>query len=137
MNLSLSGVVEFASKVPKLAKSEVVIQLLDSYSNPVLSEQSKLTLEVASVNRSGFSTMMFVDNKDGTYTGSFLAKDVGTYEICASFDGQHFTPCPVGVNVYTSMSVDVWFIFGRTLSLVLVITGDNNYFPHSKYQCGA
>nr|XP_027120821.1 protein GAMETE EXPRESSED 2-like [Coffea arabica] len=102
VNLSLSGVVEFASKVPKLAKSEVVIQLLDSYSNPVLSEQSKLKLEVASVNRSGFSTMMFVDNKDGTYTGSFLAKDVGTYEICASFDGQHFTPCPIGVNVYTS-----------------------------------
>ncbi|KAL6994764.1 glutathione exchanger [Sarracenia purpurea var. burkii] len=90
---------------------------MDSFANPILSQQSKLTLEIASINKSGFSTWMFVnDTTDGLYTGSYLAKDVGSYEICASFDGNRFLPCPFGVDVYTSEyfpkacddSVSVW-----------------------------
>lgn len=95
----------FASKASKLTKSDITVQLMDSYSNPVLLQQSKLKLEIASVNRSGFSTMVFIDNNDGSYTGSYLAKDVGTFEICALFDGQRFIPCPIGVNVYASKFV--------------------------------
>ncbi|KAA8548952.1 hypothetical protein F0562_000636 [Nyssa sinensis] len=102
VNISLSGVVNFAPKVPKLIKNEIVVRLMDSFSNPVLLQQSKLRLEIGSINRSGFSTWMFVDNKDGIYSGCYLAKDVGTYEICASFDGERFLPCPFGVNVYSS-----------------------------------
>ncbi|XP_059632750.1 protein GAMETE EXPRESSED 2 [Cornus florida] len=102
VNTSLSGVVKFAPKVPKLVKNEIVVQLMDSFSNPVLLQESKLKLEIGSINRSGFSILMFVENKDGLYTGFYLAKDVGTYEICASFAGKRFLPCPFGVNVYSS-----------------------------------
>ncbi|KAL3505706.1 hypothetical protein ACH5RR_031088 [Cinchona calisaya] len=101
VNLSLSGIVNFALKASKLEKSYITVQLMDSYSNPVLLQQSKLKLEIASVNKSDYSTTGFIDNNDGLYTGSFLAKAIGTFEICALFDGQPFAPCPIGVNVYT------------------------------------
>lgn len=102
VNLSLSGMVEYAPKVSKMIRNDIIVHLMDSYSNPVQLQHSKLKLEIASVNRSGFSTWMFVDNNDGSYTAGYLAKDVGTYEICASFEGQHLRPCPFGVNVYSS-----------------------------------
>ncbi|KAF2300174.1 hypothetical protein GH714_010367 [Hevea brasiliensis] len=100
VNVSLSKVVKFAPKVPKLTENEIWVQLMDTFSNPVLSQQSLLKLEIASVNRSGFSTGMFVDNDDGSYTCQYMARDVGTYEMCVSFDGIRFSPCPFGVNVY-------------------------------------
>ncbi|CAL5413093.1 unnamed protein product [Camellia sinensis] len=90
VNTSLSGVVKFAPKVPKMIKNEIVVQLVDSFSNPVLLQQSKLQLEIASINKSGFSTWIFVNDNDGLYTGCYLAKHVGTYEMCASFDGEYF-----------------------------------------------
>lgn len=102
VNISLSGVLKFSPKVPKLIKNEIIVQLLDSFQNPVLSQQSRLKLEIVSRNNSEFSSWMFVDNNDGSYTVHYLAKDVGTYEICASFNGKSFSPCPFGVNVYSS-----------------------------------
>ncbi|KAF8392567.1 hypothetical protein HHK36_022912 [Tetracentron sinense] len=102
IDTALSGVVKFVPKVPKLIKNEIVVQLMDSFSNPILLQQSKLKLEIGSINQSGFLSWMFVDNKDGSYIGYYLAKDVGTYEICVSFDGKHLPPCPFGVNVYSS-----------------------------------
>ncbi|KAK6161087.1 hypothetical protein DH2020_004468 [Rehmannia glutinosa] len=102
VNVSLSGVVKFAEKVPKLVKNEIVVQLMDSYFNPVLLQESKLKLEIASINRSAFQTWMFSDNNDGSYSVNYLAQDVGTYEICASYSGEHFIPCPFGVNVYNN-----------------------------------
>ncbi|KAK4425879.1 protein GAMETE EXPRESSED 2 [Sesamum alatum] len=102
VNVSLSGVVKFAQKVPRLIKNEIVVQLVDSYYNPVLLQQSKLKLEIASLNKSASLTWMFSDDNDGTYSGSYLAKDVGTYEICASYNEERFLPCPFGVNVYNS-----------------------------------
>ncbi|XAR57061.1 hypothetical protein NMG60_11025073 [Bertholletia excelsa] len=116
VNTSLSGVVKFASKVPKMITNEIVVQLMDSYFNPVLTEESKLQLEIASINKSGFSTWKFVNDNDGLYTGFYQAKDIGAYEICASFDGKHLLPCPFGVNVYSSEyfprvngnSISVW-----------------------------
>ena len=94
--------VKFAQNVPKMIKNEIVVQLMDSFYNPVLLQQSKLNLEIASINKSGFSTWTFVNDNDGLYTGWYLAKDFGTYEICASFNGKRFLPCPFGVNVYIS-----------------------------------
>ncbi|XP_057433554.1 protein GAMETE EXPRESSED 2 isoform X2 [Lotus japonicus] len=102
VNISLSSVARFSSKVPKLSKNEIVVQLMDSYLNPVLSQQSKLKLEIASINISRFSTWDTVDNKDGSYSCSYMAKDVGTYEICPSFDGKRFLACPLSINVYSS-----------------------------------
>lgn len=92
----------FSSKVPKLSKNEIVVQVLDSYLNPVLLQESRLKLEITSTNHSVFSTWATVDNEDGSYTCSYMVKDVGTYEICASFDGKHFMPCPLSINVYSS-----------------------------------
>lgn len=100
--MTLSGLVKFTPKVTKLITHEIVVQLLDSYSNPVLSQQSRLKLEITSMNRSGFSSWMFVDNNDGSYTGHYLAMDVGTYEMCVSYDGMNFSLCPFLVNVYSS-----------------------------------
>ncbi|CAJ1963363.1 unnamed protein product [Sphenostylis stenocarpa] len=100
VNVSLSSVVRFSPKVPKLSKNEIIVQLVDSYLNPVFSQQSRLKLEIASANSSGFSTLDITDNKDGSYSCSYMAKDVGTYEICASFDGKRFLSCPFSINVY-------------------------------------
>lgn len=105
VNISLSGVVRFSPKAPKLVRNEIVVQLRDSFANPVLSEQSKLSLELVSVNKTGFSSWMFVDNNDGSYTGHYLAMEVGTYEMCVSFDREHFSPCPFEINVYGSKLV--------------------------------
>ncbi|KAL2341782.1 hypothetical protein Fmac_009722 [Flemingia macrophylla] len=101
VNVSLSSVVRFSSKVPKLSTNEIVVQLVDSYLNPVLSQQSRLKLENASTNISGFSTLNITDNMDGSYNCSYVAKYVGTYEICASFDGKRFWSCPFSINVYS------------------------------------
>lgn len=105
VNVSVSEMVKFAPKVSKQTTNEVVVRLMDSYSNPVQSQQSKLKLEIASVNGSGFSTLMFVDNKDGSYTGGYVVKDVGSYEICPIYEGHKLIPCPIGVNAYSSKSI--------------------------------
>ncbi|KAK3001560.1 hypothetical protein RJ639_021183 [Escallonia herrerae] len=102
VNASLSRVVDYAPKVPKLIKNKILVELRDSFSNPVMFQQSKLKLDISSINKSEFSTWGFVDNKNGSYTGSYRVKDVGTYEICASLSGKHVLPCPFGVNVYSS-----------------------------------
>lgn len=83
-----------------MIENEMAVQLVDSFFNPVLSQQSRLTLEIASVNKSGFSSGMFVDNDNGTYCIRYVVKDVGTYEMCVSFDGKRLSPCHFGVNVY-------------------------------------
>ncbi|WCJ41413.1 gamete expressed 2 [Euphorbia peplus] len=102
VDVSLSKVVKFDPKVPKLIANGIVVQLMDAFSNPVLSQKSRLKLEIASLNRSGFSIGMFVDNNDGSYSCQYLTKDVGTYEMCVSVDNIHLTPCPFGVNVYSA-----------------------------------
>lgn len=111
VNTSLSGVLRFSPKVPRLIKNEIIVQLLDSFQNPVFSQQSRLKLEIVSHNNSEFSSWMFVDNNDGSYTVHYLSKDVGTYEMCASFNGISFSPCPFGVNVYSSKTNSLLYHF--------------------------
>ncbi|XP_047948674.1 protein GAMETE EXPRESSED 2 [Salvia hispanica] len=100
VNVSLSGVVRFSEKVAKMVKNDIVVRLVDSYSNPVLLQESHLRLEIASINKSAFSTWDFADNNNGLYTVKYLANDIGTYELCASYKGERFVPCPFGVHVY-------------------------------------
>ncbi|XP_073308626.1 protein GAMETE EXPRESSED 2 [Primulina huaijiensis] len=102
VNMSLAEVVKCSTKVPRLVNNEIVVQLKDSYYNPVLSEQARLKLEIVSIDKSTVMTWNFSDNNDGTYTASYQAKEVGTYEICAWYDEEHLRPCPFGVNVYNS-----------------------------------
>ena len=63
---------------------------------------SKLTLEPNSINKPFFMVVLFVDNRDGTYTGFYMAMNVGTYKIYASFDGMSISPCPFEVATYNS-----------------------------------
>ncbi|KAL9256842.1 GAMETE EXPRESSED 2-like protein [Drosera capensis] len=102
VNTSLSGVLKYAPKIQKQMKNEIVVQLMDSFHNPVTSQQGKLELKIGSMNNSGFVSWTFLDNNDGSYVGEYLLKDVDTYEICASFDGYCFLPCIFGVNAYSN-----------------------------------
>ncbi|CAH1448373.1 unnamed protein product [Lactuca virosa] len=60
--------------------------------------------------------VLFVDNRDGTYTGFYMAMNVGTYKICVSFDGMSISPCPFEVATYDreyfpiayGLDVSVW-----------------------------
>lgn len=104
VNVAACSVTQFNAKVPKQIKNEIVVLLLDGYYNPVPSQPSRLKLEITSANTSSFTTWEFVDNNDGTYTGSYLAMEVGTYRMCVSFDKEHIQPCPFDVNVYSSKS---------------------------------
>lgn len=98
----LSGVLKFDPKVPKQTKNEVVVKLMDSFHNPVLRQPSRLKLEITSRNNSGFLNWAFVDNRDGSYSGHYLAVEVGTYELCVLLDGNLLGSCPFIANVYSS-----------------------------------
>ncbi|KAG7537207.1 Immunoglobulin E-set [Arabidopsis suecica] len=102
VNVAACSVTQFNAKVPKEIKNDVVVLLLDGFYNPVPSQPSRLKLEITSANTSSFTTWEFVDNNDGTYTGSYLAMEVGTYRMCLSFDNKHIQPCPFDVNVYSN-----------------------------------
>jgi len=105
VNVAACSVTQFNGKVPKEIKNEIVVLLLDGFYNPVPSQPSRLKFEITSANTSSFTTWEFVDNNDGTYTGSYLAMEVGTYRMCISFDNKHIQPCPFDVNVYSSKSI--------------------------------
>ncbi|CAH8390453.1 unnamed protein product [Eruca vesicaria subsp. sativa] len=102
VNVAACSVTQFNAKVRKEIKNDIVVLLVDSFNNPVPSQPSRLKLEITSANTSSFTTWKFVDNTDGTYTGSYLVMDVGTYQMCVSFDDKHIQPCPFDVNVYSS-----------------------------------
>ncbi|XP_054805577.1 protein GAMETE EXPRESSED 2-like [Prosopis cineraria] len=131
VNMLFSGVVTFPQKVPKLSKNEIVVNLLDSFSNPVLSQQSRLKLEITSTNSSVFLTWDIVDYKDGSYGCHYMAKDVGTYEICVSYDDKRFSRCPFSVNVYSSEyfpkanndTVSIW----EDESIVVDVLANDNF----------
>lgn len=78
---------------------------MDSFSNPVVSKQSKLKLEVSSTNKSEPSISEFVNHNDGSYTVLYMPKSIGNYEICVAFNGMHFLPCPFGVRVYSGKNI--------------------------------
>ncbi|CAH8358393.1 unnamed protein product [Eruca vesicaria subsp. sativa] len=102
VNVAACSVTQFNAKVPNAIKNDIVVLLVDSFNNPVPSQPSPLKLEITSANTSSFTTWKFVDNTDGTYTGSYLVMDVGTYQMCVSFDDKHIQPCPFDINVYSS-----------------------------------
>ncbi|CAL9041571.1 unnamed protein product [Musa banksii] len=116
VDTSLSSVLRFASDVKRHAKNEVLVQIVDSYWNPVSSKQTKLNLQVYSVNSSSFIKWDFLNNEDGSYTGYYMARDLGSYNICILFEEKHLSPCPFEVHVYgreyfsevTNDSIYVW-----------------------------
>ncbi|CAH8299742.1 unnamed protein product [Eruca vesicaria subsp. sativa] len=128
VNVATCSVTQFNQKVPKEIKNDIVVLLVDSFNNPVPSQPSRLKLEITSANTSSFTTWKFVDNTDGTYTCSYLAMDVGTYQMCVSFDDKHIQPCPFDVNVYSSKYFYFYFFhFNMSLRFSLDFLG--GYFP--------
>lgn len=101
VNTSISEIVTYAPRVPMLVNNEILVKLKDSFSNFVVSKQSKLKLEVSSPNISEPSISDFVNNNDGSYTVLYMPKGIGNYEICVVFNGMHLLPCPFGVRVYS------------------------------------
>ncbi|KAF9588032.1 hypothetical protein IFM89_007207 [Coptis chinensis] len=99
VDVTLSKVVQFATQVPKLEESEIVVQLVDPFSNPVLFQQEKLILHFSS--SSGFLLWLF-DVENGLYIGRYTANEVGVYELYVAFDGNQLLPCPFWVHVYGS-----------------------------------
>ncbi|KAI3896844.1 hypothetical protein MKX03_028350 [Papaver bracteatum] len=102
VNIELSKVVQYAAKVPKLVENHISVELVDSFSNFVPFQQTKLSLEYRVVNSSGLLFWTFEDELNGSYIGHYAAKDVGSYEICVSFEDKHLPPCPFWVYVYSS-----------------------------------
>ncbi|KAK9136848.1 hypothetical protein Sjap_007442 [Stephania japonica] len=102
VNTELSGVIKFAAKVSKSVKNEIVVQLVDSFSNPILFKETKLRLECYSANASDFLFWNFLDNNDGSYSIHYLAKVFGGYDACVSFEGKNLSSCPFGISVYAS-----------------------------------
>ncbi|XP_073117984.1 protein GAMETE EXPRESSED 2 isoform X2 [Elaeis guineensis] len=100
VDTSLSSVSRSAPTVKRLVKNEVLVQLMDSFSNPILSQQTKLAFQIDSVNSSSFMKWAFTDNEDGSYIGYYLARDLGAYNICISFEDKNLPPCPFVIHVH-------------------------------------
>ncbi|CAH1446958.1 unnamed protein product [Lactuca virosa] len=94
-----------------------------------------------SINKPFFMVVLFVDNRDGTYTGFYMAMNVGTYKICASFDGMSISPCPFEVATYNreyfpiayGLDVSVW----EDESIVFNALLQSYQLPKYKHQNGS
>lgn len=102
VDASSSTVVKISSRVKRLVRNEVVVQLMDSFSNPAASYRERLSFKFGDANFSGFLTWAFSDNGDGTYTGYYLAKDLGVFNLSVLFDDKILSPSPVQINIYES-----------------------------------
>ncbi|CAA7409383.1 unnamed protein product [Spirodela intermedia] len=111
---SKSTVVKFGPRTRELVRNDVKVQLLDSFSNPITSQEAKLSFNL--VNSSSFLRWNFSDLGGGLYVGHYTARDLGTYNICVSYENSQLSPCPLVVNVYNSEyfpdakndSISVW-----------------------------
>ncbi|KAJ0602889.1 putative immunoglobulin-like protein [Helianthus annuus] len=116
VNMSVSRVVQYDKKVSAGILNYVVVQLMDSFYNPVLHVKHLLKLEMASTNGSHFFPCLFNDNNDGTYTASYLAYGPGDFELCISYMQQRVLPWPFGVQAFDAKefpsvrddTVNVW-----------------------------
>ncbi|KAI3966935.1 hypothetical protein MKX01_017586 [Papaver californicum] len=102
VDIELSKVVQYVAKVPKLVENQISVELVDSFFNFVAFQMTKLSLEYRVVNSSGLLVWTFEDKMNGSYVCHYAAKDIGSYEICVSFEDKHLSPCPFWVFVYSS-----------------------------------
>ncbi|KAG1364414.1 protein GAMETE EXPRESSED 2 [Cocos nucifera] len=100
VDTSLSSVSRSTPTVKRFVKNEVLVQIMDSFSNPILSQQTKLAFQIDSVNSSSFMKWAFTDNEDGSYSGYYLARVLGAYNICISFEDKNLPPCPFEIHVH-------------------------------------
>ncbi|KAM0880710.1 hypothetical protein ACQ4PT_033404 [Festuca glaucescens] len=75
----------FEPRVKRSVRNEVTVRLRDSFMNPVVSLEPKLRLQLTSaniptlVNTSSFAAEEFVNNKDGSYTTHYVARNEDFY----------------------------------------------------------
>ncbi|KAK9059167.1 hypothetical protein SSX86_021786 [Deinandra increscens subsp. villosa] len=116
VNTSLSGVVQYEKKGAAGIVNYLTVRLMDSFYNPVIFQELKLVLQMASKNGGTFYPTRFYDNYDGTYSGSYFVFLPAYYELGISYEGKHFMPWPFGVDVISSRefplvhndTVNVW-----------------------------
>ncbi|XP_062193705.1 protein GAMETE EXPRESSED 2 isoform X2 [Phragmites australis] len=105
INTSLSSVLMFDPMVKRSVQNEVTVRLVDSFMNSVLSLESKLRFQITSasiatpVNTTSFMTGNFVDNRDGSYTAPYVARNLGSYSMCVQFEDKQLAPCPFEIHV--------------------------------------
>ncbi|KAL4565769.1 hypothetical protein LXL04_029874 [Taraxacum kok-saghyz] len=100
VNISTSRTVNYETQVSSLGTHSVDIELKDSYYNPVLlpdSELSKLSFETKYLP---ITVILFINNKDGTYTCFYSPLVVDIYELCAFYNGNRINPCPFTVTTF-------------------------------------
>ncbi|KAJ6808757.1 protein GAMETE EXPRESSED 2-like [Iris pallida] len=100
VDISQSIIIQFEPRIKKLMRSVILVQLVDAFSNPVPLQETKLSLEIKVANTSNFMRWNFADNGDGSYVGYYLSRDLGTYNICVTYEDKHLSPCPLEVQVY-------------------------------------
>ncbi|XP_020266792.1 protein GAMETE EXPRESSED 2-like [Asparagus officinalis] len=116
VDTSFSSVFSFTSRVGKLMRNMISVQLLDAYLNPVSSEEAKLSFDIKVSNSSSFMTWAFVDNKDGSYVGYYMSRALGAYNMCILYEDKPLAPCPFEIQVYerdyfaeaNNDSISVW-----------------------------
>lgn len=105
VNKSLSSVLMFDPRVKRSVGNEVLLRLVDSFMNPVVSLESTLRFQLTSanittpMNTSSFVAGEFVDNKDGSYTAHYVARYLGSYSMCIQLEDGQLAPCPFEVHV--------------------------------------
>lgn len=102
VDTSLSSVFNFVPRVKKLMRYSVSVKLVDALLNPISSQQTKLSFDINIANSSSFMRWPFVDNKDGSYVAYYSARELGTYNMCISYEDNPLPPCPFQVQVYES-----------------------------------
>ncbi|GJY30420.1 protein gamete expressed 2 isoform X1 [Tanacetum coccineum] len=118
VNLSISQVLKYDSKLTVFETGFITVKLMDSYHNPVMDRVKELYVDTGehNIRHHGYPLPPIQDNTDGTYTGGYFFKQTGNYELCVLFNRTCFLPNPLGVIVhgraiYPTASddrVDVW-----------------------------
>nr|GEZ17653.1 hypothetical protein [Tanacetum cinerariifolium] len=118
VNLSVSEVLKYDSKLAVFETGFITVKLMDSYHNPVMDRVKELYVDTGehNIRHHGIPLPHIQDNTDGTYTGGYYFKQTGNYELCVLFNRTCFLPNPLGVIVhgraiYPTASddrVDVW-----------------------------
>ncbi|KAF8657752.1 hypothetical protein HU200_059912 [Digitaria exilis] len=105
ISMSLSSVVKFEQRVKMSVENEVGVRLVDSFMNPLVSFESKLGFQLKSestatpVSTTTFVAKEFFDNRNGSYTARYVARNLASYGICVLFEEKQLSPCPFEVNV--------------------------------------
>ncbi|KAF3794261.1 GAMETE EXPRESSED 2 protein [Nymphaea thermarum] len=116
VDVNTSSIQKIDRAVRSQVDNAVLIQLTDSFMNPVYSQKSQLRFVVDPKHSSSFTSGLFEDYENGSYVGYYVANQTGNYEVCALYQDQKLDPCPFEVQAYDSdhfpeaknLSLSIW-----------------------------